>query len=577
MPVSSASDSNSTFASRASNYFQLLAMHNETSSRPATPADHGRRPPGYGVLADGYFNAFFREEKKLGMGANGSVFLCQHVLDGNALGHFAVKKIAVGESHDYLLKTLKEIRLLETLRHPNIISYHHSWLETCRFSSFGPPVPTLFVLMQYAEAGSLDDYILIRQGGHPVAGQSSETSQQEFRSRSDRIRAFRERRDRAVDEARQRGDRSYQSRNLKAIHLLSAEEIRDLFADIVSGLGFLHGHSILHLDLKPGNVLLTFDDDRLIPRAMLSDFGASQDMLSTTRNRSGITGTLEYSAPEALLKDSTGRYNQLDSKADMWALGVLLHKLLFFRTPYIAIDDLPTLEQEILAYRGFMVTPEMLASCARRGLPEVAPLLVQRLLNLQPSLRPSCERVQAIITSGQFNPRTTAETETSLIPRIPRPNISPWHRSEPSDDGTVTGHEDTHRMDIAISTEDNSPERGSSLDPDEGPSSPGPSTRLLPSPVKTPRLILDVNPPPSPVPVLSQNTLIHGFKSALLVGKIVTLAGTRTTPWVSFLTVGVGACLAACDLWSSSLPLSLGLGIAHVGILAILMSLQPRV
>ena len=70
-----------------------------------------------------------------------------------------MKKIAVGESHTYLLGILREvrelsrrtsldldglqIRLLETLRHRNIITYHHAWLESCQFSAFGPKVPTL--------------------------------------------------------------------------------------------------------------------------------------------------------------------------------------------------------------------------------------------------------------------------------------------------------------------------------------------------------------------------------------------------------------------------------------------------
>jgi serine/threonine protein kinase len=38
-------------------------------------------------------------------------------------GHFAVKKIAIGDSHSYLIQILREVRLLETLSHPNIVMY----------------------------------------------------------------------------------------------------------------------------------------------------------------------------------------------------------------------------------------------------------------------------------------------------------------------------------------------------------------------------------------------------------------------------------------------------------------------
>lgn len=94
----------------APNYFHLLA-ESASSSRPRTPPGHESSTPPFSpeTMAEGYFDAFFREEKKLGMGANGSVFLCQHVLDGNALGHFAVKKIAVGSSHEYLVEILREV------------------------------------------------------------------------------------------------------------------------------------------------------------------------------------------------------------------------------------------------------------------------------------------------------------------------------------------------------------------------------------------------------------------------------------------------------------------------------------
>ena len=51
-------------------------------------------------------------------------------------GTYAVKKIAVGSSQPYLVKMLREVRLLESLRHPNIIPYHHAWIEPTKFSSY---------------------------------------------------------------------------------------------------------------------------------------------------------------------------------------------------------------------------------------------------------------------------------------------------------------------------------------------------------------------------------------------------------------------------------------------------------
>ncbi|KAF8308195.1 kinase-like protein, partial [Clavulina sp. PMI_390] len=381
---------------RAPNYFHLLA-ESTSSSRPRTPpgrdsdsdssSDRLFTP---GTLAEGYFDMFFREERKLGMGANGSVFLCQHVLDGNMLGHFAVKKIAVGSSHEYLVNILKEVRLLETLRHQNIITYHHSWLETSRFSAFGPSIPTLFVLMQWAEGGSLDDFIASRQGlsasGDPLPSTPvSGANGAEEMTKAQRIAAFR---------ARNRKESGKKS-TLKAIHLLSADEILHLFSDITSGLAFLHDRAILHLDLKPGNVLLTWDAGSLVPRAMLSDFGASRDMLQQNASaRTGVTGTLEYTAPEVLQPDfTTGLFREMDTKSDMWSLGVILHKLIFFTTPFHGIDDLAALQEAITRYPGFFLTPDILDTCIRRGLPVGVLHLLTTLLDIQPLERPSSERV----------------------------------------------------------------------------------------------------------------------------------------------------------------------------------------
>ncbi|KAF5363038.1 hypothetical protein D9758_012638 [Tetrapyrgos nigripes] len=71
-----------------------LTPHDENDKSPST---YHSDPTVFlpNSMAEGYFDAFFRVEKKLGRGANGSVLLCQHVLDNIPLGRFAVKKIAI--------------------------------------------------------------------------------------------------------------------------------------------------------------------------------------------------------------------------------------------------------------------------------------------------------------------------------------------------------------------------------------------------------------------------------------------------------------------------------------------------
>ena len=96
---------------------------------------------------------------------------------------------------------------------------------------------------------------------------------------------------------------------------------------------------------------------------MLSDFGTSQDMLNS-RARSGNTGTLEYASPESLPSPETGILAQMDSKSDVWSLGMILHKLLFFHLPYRYAsggdgnstigegEKMERLGKEILEYQG---------------------------------------------------------------------------------------------------------------------------------------------------------------------------------------------------------------------------------
>ena len=85
--------------------------------------------------------------------------------------------------------------------------------------------------------------------------------------------------------------------------------------------------------------------------------------------------SLEYASPESL-PSPAGVLAQVDSKADMWSLGMILHKLLFFRLPYQHASDSPgkvdskidgrdamdLLQNEVMNYPGFVAMPARVLS-----------------------------------------------------------------------------------------------------------------------------------------------------------------------------------------------------------------------
>lgn len=139
------------------------------------------------------------------------------------------------------------MHLLEAVQHPNIVSYHHAWVsrrppqsaasdlvvqchlqqvENSKLSAYSPSVPTLHILMAYANGGSLDHFIDQRRGT------ASSPDHDDEGSTPSRLKE------------------QFKMRKLGAVHLLRLDEILDLFEDIASGLAFLHARNILHLDLK---------------------------------------------------------------------------------------------------------------------------------------------------------------------------------------------------------------------------------------------------------------------------------------------------------------------------------------
>lgn len=148
---------------------------------------------------------------------------------------------------------------MESLNHPNVIAYKHACtsfpdagVEMAQTSPFTPNVPTLHVLMMAANGGSLADWIAARAGGPDDTGMATTPRVQRLKEE------FRQRR------AAAHRTGSYVPRSRAGVHLLREDEIVQLLRDIARGLAFLHGKGILHLDIKPGNVLLHWDDDALL-------------------------------------------------------------------------------------------------------------------------------------------------------------------------------------------------------------------------------------------------------------------------------------------------------------------------
>ena len=108
-------------------------------------------------------------------------------------------------------------------------------------------------------------------------------------------------------------------------------------ARLADGLGHAHERGILHLDLKPANVLLTDEG-----QPMLLDFNLSWDTKHRPLPGSAAGGTLPYMAPEQLAAFA-GRSAILDGRCDLYALGIILFELLTGKHPF-TLPSSPTAE-----------------------------------------------------------------------------------------------------------------------------------------------------------------------------------------------------------------------------------------
>jgi hypothetical protein len=105
---------------------------------------------------------------------------------------------------------------------------------------------------------------------------------------------------------------------------LDADETAALIGAVAAALEFAHANGVLHLDIKPGNVLIARDG-----RIKVADFGMAA-LSSATGHGSGNGGTLGYMPIEQL--DGLS----VDESTDEWALAVLAYECLTGTNPFVA-------------------------------------------------------------------------------------------------------------------------------------------------------------------------------------------------------------------------------------------------
>ncbi|XP_044293904.1 striated muscle preferentially expressed protein kinase isoform X2 [Varanus komodoensis] len=151
----------------------------------------------------------------------------------------------------------------------------------------------------------------------------------------------------------------------------SEDDVVGYVTQILQGLEYLHGRRIIHLDLKPDNIIVNSTNV-----VKILDFGSAQTYNPLVLRQLGRrVGTLEYMSPEMVKGDPIG------SAADIWGLGVLIYIMLSGRSPFFEMDPLEA-EARILAgrYDAFKLYPNVSQSAA---------LFIRKVLCVHPWSRPT--------------------------------------------------------------------------------------------------------------------------------------------------------------------------------------------
>ena len=194
-----------------------------------------------------------------------------------------------------------------------------------------------------------------------------------------------------------------------------------LLSQLVDGLAYMRARRLLHRDIKPPNLLLSYASAThpTRPRLLIGDFGLARALEPSQMART-VCGSPLYMAPEVLLR------HPYDAAAEMWSVGVCVHELLAGAPPFSGAN-VPQLLGAIAAADGPPPPPPKVSdACAALLAGLLAPNPENRTqieqLHAHPFLlRASSSVLPTVASPAPATPATPSSPATPTTPSTPAP------------------------------------------------------------------------------------------------------------------------------------------------------------
>lgn len=214
---------------------------------------------------------------------------------------------------------------------------------------------------------------------------------------------------------------------LKALHnrgeKLPYDTIARLLSALASAIDYAHHQQIIHRDIKPANVLLrsasgAIDPNKPLPpdvEPILSDFGLVRLLDSSIQTSTGtVSGSPAYMSPEQ------ARGDKVDSKTDIYSLGIMLYEMLAGTVPFEAESTFGVLMKHIND------TPPPII-----GISPDLQAIINRTLSKDSALRYTTAKELADEFSAVFNGQAIS-ANTLILAKISQKALSKTKRARPS-------------------------------------------------------------------------------------------------------------------------------------------------